>query len=228
MSSLAAVKAKLNAAGLPNADAVVGRFTLEMSNAQPAAVGALYVGGNKIAAYPMLAQMEDWRSVRQLCQAVGCALWSGLPKFGKDRWKMKLVSATEAETSQFYAACGAAASWKDAVSSIAQAVPRLVAIHISNALIANRVPFSQACRNEAHPCTESLRSGAARYSLIPLLSAYAPQLINYVPPDQVCMDGSDFSAFFTEYAHGFECIGESSVRATMKRLVESVIACEAN
>jgi hypothetical protein len=217
--TLADVKSKLDPALQP----VVDRWTVEESQSQPCAVGALYVGDNKIVTYPMLKQLEPWRATRQLACAVGCALWSSMPDTKKQKWKSKAVNALESDVAQFWAACKTAGSWSAVVQSVKQAVPRLVAIHLSNALIANRVPFTQAAANQEHPCTEGVRTSAALFSLIPLLSAYAPQLIHYVPPDHVCTDGSDFKDFFAELATGgLECIGETSVRQAVKTLILQV------
>ena len=214
--TLADVKTKLDPALQP----VVDRWTIEESQSQPCAVGALYVGDNKIVTYPLLKQMEPWRAIRQLACAVGCGIWSTMPPQKQQKWKTKSVNALESDVAQFWAACQTAESWNAALQTIKQAVPRLVAIHLSNALIANRVPFSQAAANQEHLSNEGVRTGATTFSLIPLLSAYAPQLIHYVPPEHVCTDGSDFKEFFAECATGgLECIGETSVRQAAKVLI---------
>lgn len=201
---------------------VLSRLTLEIKQHQPTAAIALYEGNNKIATYANLEQAPEWLQRRELTDAVGKAVWAAASESGKGRWKRKLVSATENEVSQFWAACEGQASWNSAVESIKRAVPRLVAVHMANALQSVKVPFSQAVRNKDHPCVIEFMAGATGYSLIPLLSAYAPQQIGFVPPTTVCTDGTDFSRFFVEYAYGMNCIGESSVRETCKRVIESV------
>lgn len=201
---------------------VLSRLTLEARTSQPTSAAALYEGNNKVAIYANMEQMPPWLRRRELTDAVGRAVWASASTAGQGKWKRKMVAATEPEVSQFWAACEGQESWSSAVESIKHAVPRLVAVHLANALQSVKVPFSQATRNKDHPCVIDFMVGATGYSLIPLLSAYAPQPIGYVPPTTVCEDGTDFSRFFVEYAYGMSCIGESSVRDACKRLIESV------
>ena len=220
MAGLDSIKPKLKNAFFLD---VLSRLTVTSSASQTVDSGALYVETGKITTFPSFGQIGEPVAERQLTHAVGCAVWAALNSASKERWKKKLVSATEAEVAQLWPACESSEDYAGAVRSIKHAVPRLVAIHISNAMISARVPFTQAVRNRNHPCAEGIRTGAVQYSLIPLLSAYAPSLVSYIPPEHVCVDGSDFANFFVEYVHGFVCIGESSVRDACVRLIESMV-----
>lgn len=153
--------------------------------------------------------------VGSLLAALGAKIAHQFSPSSKARWASQLVFARPSQIDAFAGrlAQQKCETYKDLVDSFSSAVDRLVALHIANALIANRVPIAEGVNLDIRKwgATEKFAAQLTPYSLIPLVSAYCPQF-------------SEFSRTFSAFVvSGLKDVSESSVRAELKDLVRSLL-----
>ena len=166
-------------------------------------------GNPTIIVYPM-AQVAI-EPERAILKAFGRALYASFGQRSKARWKDKLVLAKESQIDDYQERLKKAASYKELVESYPTAVDRLVAIHLSNALLANNVPISEAQNLDVRTwsSTEKFACLETPYSLTPLSSVYCRYEVD-----------KNFADAFADYAlTKFDKIYETSVKQRMECLL---------
>ena len=172
--------------------------------------------------YPSLQQHAD--PVRQVLIEFGLYVLHKGGNRAKALWENKLVKPAK-EHIQMFADRLADPEVRRATTSydaLVQAYPdkghavaRLVAVHLSNALIHQNIPFTDSQGVNVYkwgPTTE-FANGRKYFSLTPLLSAYAPRSIN-----------DCFGCAFADYVlTGFDMVIESSVKHTLREVMLNVI-----
>ena len=101
--------------------------------------------------------------------------------------------------------------YRDMVEEFDNPNERLVAIHIANALIANKYPtgLTQKLNVREYPATKEFSRGSRLYSLIPLISAYARE-----------SDYEDYAETFRAYVESDGTLRQISEESTRLGLVE--------
>lgn len=113
-----------------------------------------------------------------------------------ERWQRKLVMANPVTVREVQARLSTAQGYSRLVDSFSLPVDRLVAIHLANALIAHRVPPTEAPDLAQWEPTAALANGRHPFSLTPLVTAYcasdltAPEAIVWLAFEQVVIDHS--------------------------------------
>jgi hypothetical protein len=121
-------------------------------------------------------KQDSPEAARDLLVACGEAIWLLQEDWHHEVWNRKLVLDNSGVGEQFNKKLqsGQFSTYKSLVESFSGAVERLVALHLSNALIYNRVPCKDAQQVNVleWPCTCDLATGKEPYSILPLLGAY--------------------------------------------------------
>lgn len=119
--------------------------------------------------------------VENLVYGYGLALYDAFDGDQLNTWKLKLVfpEGSDCEAAQ-QALSGETISYEAAVNKLAGPVTRLVAIHLYNALKANRVSLANAKDLDLSTwgATEAFYKGQTPFSLVPLTYAYGPRWLS--------------------------------------------------
>jgi len=132
-----------------------------------------------ILIYPAFKKLDDYSQLRWFVQAFGSFYYSRMGT-RKRIWDNRLILPAETQIDDFQGKLmsGKFFTYRALVEDFKNATSRLVAIHLSNAFLANNIAIKDAANVDVKtwPCTESFACGKSYYSLKPLLSAYAPQI----------------------------------------------------
>lgn len=134
-----------------------------------------------------------------------------------DIWRRKLVlpDATIGEEFNTKLRSRQYSTYRSLVESFTGAVSRLQALHIANALIANKVPMADAYNLDVTTCgyTATFATGKAPYSITPLVSAYCEAEV-----------WKSFSKAFQQHCLGGIKCRRSDVGAKLEQVIEAVCA----
>lgn len=133
-------------------------------------------------------------------------------------WNQKLVLPTSDQISAFQTRLNQGfKSYKDVVESLKTPTDRLIAIHLSNAMLANGQAFAGASNVKVREWgpTQEFANLNRFYSLTPLTSAYCPREVH-----------EDFGAAFASCAvYDLKTTTHTAVRESLKQLIERIINC---
>ncbi len=115
---------------------------------------------------------------RAIVHECGHRYWNKFLTSGKKRlWQDKYIKVSPKAIAVVNAAAQDKTyrSYKEFISQFRDNYTRLVALHLSNALIANKYPIETLDRVDFrfHPATKDFASGSKSFSLTPLISLYA-------------------------------------------------------
>jgi len=167
--------------------------------------------GKMITVYPSFAARPAPSGAHALLTEVGGMVASKwVSQNLATRWKHKLVLPTNEQIGAIQDRITAGNQYAQVVESFAGPVDRLVAIHVVNALIANKVRVAE-CRNidvRKWGSTADFCGLKRYYSLTPLISAY-------------CSRGlyENYGSAFANVALGLELATHSAVSSAFKKLV---------
>lgn len=133
----------------------------------------------KLASYSREGTGKD--PVENLAYGYGLDLCEKFNPVAKQRWELKLVLPKEFDITTVQEALDSeTVSFEAAVNRIRGPVTRLVAIHLFNALIKNRVSFADAkgLKLKEWGSTSTFATLKTPFSLVPLSYAYGPRTIN--------------------------------------------------
>jgi hypothetical protein len=114
-----------------------------------------------------------------ITRAVGFDRMSKFTEDTANRWKLALVPASLTRVRTIQQHLASSTSFTDALDKMDMPVTRLLAIHLFNGLINGGMSFANAktVDFEKWGATTDLVFGKKMFSLLPLLGAYAPQLV---------------------------------------------------
>ena len=133
----------------------------------------------KLAAYSREGMSKD--PVENLAYGYGLDLCDKFDPATKQRWEFKLVVPKDEDiTAAQEALTAETVGYEAAVNRIGGPVSRLVAIHLFNALIQNRVSFADAkgLKLKEWGSTSAFATLKSPFSLVPLSYAYGPRTLN--------------------------------------------------
>lgn len=157
------------------------------------------------------------RATQDLLEAVGDLILQKAGKVGQQIWKRKLCLANDGTASSFTQKLGSKqfSTYRSVVESFTGAIERLIALHLANALISQRLSIEDAYNIDVAnwPATTQFASGKKAYSIIPLATAYC---------DPSCVES---------YGHAFYCrvmsklaCGRKDVKEAFVGVIDSVAA----
>lgn len=155
-----------------------------------------------------------------ITRAVGFDRASKFTEETANRWKLALVPASLTRVRTIQQHLASSASFSDALQKMDMPVTRLLAIHLFNGLIAGGMSFAnaQTADLEKWGATSDLVFGKKLFSLLPLLGAYAPQLV-----------ATCFPIALTDLvANNLNSVTHSDVRAEFSNLIVEVFNEEAS
>jgi len=94
-------------------------------------------------------------------------------------------------------------------------VPRLIAVHLANALIANNIPYADSVGVDVMSWgpTSEFANGKKYYSLVPLTSAYCPKSVH-----------EHFGVAFAEWLVGdLACVQDTTVAYALKGIIRNIL-----
>jgi len=145
----------------------------------------------------------------------GHRLVMGFNPIQKARWTEKLVHPLKEQVDAAQHALEQGhATYSKAVESLKTAVGRLVAIHLYNGLIFNQITIAEAAKVDLRSwgTTSQLANLSVPFSLIPLLSAYAPKKVY-----------DDYGVALSDLAfNSMKSVKETTVGEAFKTLIMSV------
>jgi hypothetical protein len=118
--------------------------------------------------------------VDNLVYGYGLSLCDKFSPEDKRTWELKLVLPKEEDVTAAQNALEANTSFQAAVESLSKPVTRLVAVHLFNALIFNRVSVADAkgIKLTEWGSTSTFATRKTPFSLVPLSYAYGPRTLN--------------------------------------------------
>lgn len=155
-----------------------------------------------------------------ITRAIGFDRASKFTEETANRWKLALIPASLTRVRTIQQHLASSASFSDALQKMDMPVTRLLAIHLFNGLIAGGMSFAnaQTADLEKWGATSDLVFGKKLFSLLPLLGAYAPQLV-----------ATSFPIALTDLvANNLNSITHSDVRAEFSNLIVEVFNEEAS
>lgn len=166
-----------------------------------------------IKLFPAILKLNSTQAVKSVVVAVGQAIYDRLTDADKLAWTKKLVFATDEDISAFQTKLQSQSypTFKDLVDSLPQAVSRLVAIHLSNGILSSGQSITSASNLKVIHWgpTAELATQKKPYSLVPLISSYAPSDIFH-----------DFAAAFSALAlNSLDRVTESSCKKAFTGLI---------
>jgi hypothetical protein len=227
MDAFAQVQTAIEKAALPKeilAKLSAAKSTAKQLDMQPSAIQRVVMLGNDgSGSHIQLFKnfQGSSRAVQDLLDTYGELILLTSGEVGSIIWKRKLVLADSEVACQFNEKLksGNFSSFKSLVESFTGAVERLIAIHISNALIHYRVSFGGTKNIDVTiwPQTEGLANGTQPYSIIPLLGAYCD-------PDV----WRNFPIAFRHRVQGTLACGRKDVLSEFRKVIDSVCECTQN
>lgn len=179
----------------------------------------LYVeGGTKpvIYTYPVIETLNEKYQAFLVLREFGDYLLSKATPEMTEVWDKKLVVATVEQVNAFQSRLNTGfSSYQEVVDSLKSPIDRLVALHLSNALMYNGQAYAGASNIDVREWgpTSDLANGTSYYSLVPLTSAYSPRSVH-----------KDFGTAFASYVvYGLSGVLHSDVRDAMVGLVERIV-----
>jgi hypothetical protein len=147
---------------------------------------SLHPSKDLIALYPALTDKTPAQADAIVLREFGKLLLRKAGAHSQERWEKKLILPKESQIaavqSRFQDAAIRAANntYREVVETFTTAMDRLVALNISNALLANGVGFSssQGIDIKVWGPTAEYSSGKKYHSIIPFTSAYAPREVH--------------------------------------------------
>jgi hypothetical protein len=139
-------------------------------------------------------------------------------------WESKLLVPDPAQVNQFSVKLAdqelrkTCHSYEEVLQSYphkGNSVPRLIAVHLANALIANNIPYADSVGVDilSWGPTSEFASGKKYYSLVPLTSAYCPKSVH-----------EDFGVAFAEWLVGdLACVQDSTVAYALKGIMRNIL-----
>lgn len=193
---------------------------VEQSNTENDA--RLCAGKDAIALYPVLLERAPAQADTILLREFGLMLLRRAGASNRTRWSKKLVLPSERQITAVQgrlgdqALRGAGGTYLALVESFKTATDRLVALNITNALLANGMPFESSVGvkiTEWGPTAE-YSTGKKYHSIIPLTSAYAPAEVHR------CYG----CAFAEMIVNKMRAVKESSTARSLETLVRDIAA----
>lgn len=173
-------------------EAIQGLDTVKFVEDSPSSDRSQYVqSDDDIIVYPLnfkAGDRPDW----SIYWAIGARHWSlNISPENKIRWSNMAVEPSKSQASRVLEFFDGTKTFRQAIDSANDAIERLIAVHIANALTKNGIrPVGIAAVNlRSYPPVSDFTSGLRSYSLKPLVSAYGS--ISCLP---------DYASAFAEYA----------------------------
>ena len=166
--------------------------------------------------YPVLIQKTSFDAVKAILFELGDFLLSQSGEHTQALWEKRFVRARLDQVNLFQGklSSGDYLTFQSIVQSIKRATDRLVAIHLSNGLLSNgQTAISSRNINVLQwGTTSEFATGQKPYSLIPLVSVYAPAGIY-----------QHFNAAFADnILSNLSSVAETSVRSAYQSLIHKV------
>jgi|KBSSwiStaDraftv2_1062776.scaffolds.fasta_scaffold00022_120 hypothetical protein len=149
-----------------------------------------------------------------ITRAIGFAQAERFTEETTNRWCLALVPASLTRIKAVQQSLSSSSSFTDALDKMDMPVTRLIAVHLFNALISGGMSFANAktVDFEKWGSTSDLVFGKKMFSLLPLLGAYAPQLI-----------ATSFPLALTDLVcNNLACVTHSDVRAEFSNLIVEI------
>lgn len=180
----------------------------------------LYVeGGTKpvIFVYPAVEKLTPEHQAFVVLREFGDYLLSKAPAEMEVEWRQKLVLPTTEQINAFQQRLNQGFnSYQEVVGSLKSPIDRLVALHLSNAMMYNGQAFTGASNvnvREWGP-TKEFATLTRYYSIAPLTSAYCPRDIH-----------KDFgSAFASCVVYDLKTVLHTDVRLALRGLLDRIVA----
>jgi len=166
--------------------------------------------------FPVIIKQTSFSAIQSILKALGSYALEISPDSIKHVWERRLVAARPEQVNAFQLklSSGDFLQFEAIVETFERATDRLVAIHLANGLLSN----GQTCTSSANVnvkewgTTSQFANGTKPYSLVPLLSVYAPTDVY-----------QNFGSAFADYVlAGLGSVSESSVRTEYSNLVQRV------
>jgi hypothetical protein len=153
------------------------------------------------------------QAVQDTLISCGEVIWLTQSPQDREIWTRKLVFEDSGIAANFNEKLqsGQFSSYKSIVESFDNSIHRLVALHLANALIYNRVPCGQGINVLEWPQTTGLANGQIPYSILPLLGAYC---------DSDCWES--FPRAFMHHVMGTVRCARKEVAEKLADIVESI------
>jgi len=170
---------------------------------------------NGIVLYPRRLHDED--AYDYVLRAFGLAIFYKLDAKEQNHWNKKHSLPVEAQVSAFNGrindkhAHATLSTYGEVVQTFETAVDRLVALNLSNALLANGVPFRQSMGVDVYTygATTDYANRKRYHSLIPLVSAYADAQV-----------GDCYGVALADLVmHDLNCVRESSTQKALRSMI---------
>jgi len=181
-----------NLADLGIEEAIQGLSSFKFVEMSPSAERSQYVTeGDDIMIYPMnfkAGDRPDW----SIYWALGARHWAlNISPENKVRWSNLTVEPSKATVARILKMLDGKHTFRQVIESVGEAVGRLVALHITNALVKNGIrPTGLAAIDlNNYPPVSDFMHGLRSFSLRPLVSAYG---------SICCLQG--YAGAFAEYA----------------------------
>jgi hypothetical protein len=174
-----------------------------------------------IALYPALLDKAPAEADSIVLREFGLLLLRKAGAHSQERWEKKLTLPRESQIAavqgrfQDAAIRAANRTYRDVVETFTTAMDRLVAVNVSNALLANGVGFTsaQGIDIKVYGATAEYSCGKKYHSLIPFTSAYAPREVH-----------NCFGCAFAEMVvNKMRSIRESSTAKALEGLIREII-----
>jgi len=227
MDAFDQVQGAIEKAGLPQeviAKLAIAKGSIRKMDTQPMAISRVAMLGREgDSAHIQLFKnfSGSSRAVQDLLDTYGELILMTSGNAGGEIWRRKLVLADPEVSAQFNEKLksGKFSSFRSLVESFNGAIERLVAVHISNALLHCKVSFGDAKNMDVTvwPQTEGLANGKIPFSLTPLLGAYCD-------PDV----WRNFPVAFRHRVLGTLTCGRNDVLTEFKKIVDTVCECTQN
>jgi hypothetical protein len=202
---------------LENAGYKPVRVVIETNSATGRDVSITFDGQSLLVhIYPVLIKKTSFEAIKAILFELGDFLLGQCGEHSQDLWEKRLVKARLDQVNLFQGklSSGEYPSFQAIVQSIERATDRLVAIHLSNGLLSNgqTVVSSKNINVLQWGTTSEFATGQKPYSLIPLVSVYAPADVY-----------QHFNAAFADcILSGLSSVAETSVRTAYMSLVHKV------
>lgn len=180
---------------------------------------ACYVWNNPttINLYADLLTLPETAAIQAVLVEYGHTVLTQVPEKYRRVWDLKAGYPRQSQIDAFqgHLKAGNFKTYREIAESFPTAVDRMVAIHLSNALIANNLPLAESKNLDLRvwPATAEYSNRRQHHSLLPLIHAYCPR-------EMLC-----YGTAFAEVAvHRGGHIPEPSLREAIVDMVELVAA----
>jgi hypothetical protein len=169
-----------------------------------------------IYVYPVLAKMTpDYRAFCVL-REFGDYLLTKTPEETELMWRQKLTLPTTEQIDAFQQRLNQGfKSYTEVVESLKSPIDRLIAAHLSNAMMANGQAFAGATNINLREWGPTSEFATLRryYSLTPLTSAYCPR----------CVDKDFGSAFASCVVYDLKTVLHTQVKDALREIIKRII-----